>query len=71
MFSSPSACVLSNQGLGVLLVIATEAYIIWERRQRNIGRRDSRAAELYHGGMSMDDARNYLGDRHPEYQLEL
>ncbi|WFD33558.1 hypothetical protein MCUN1_000371 [Malassezia cuniculi] len=63
--------ILAHSALGILLVFAVEAYILWERRQRAAGKRDHRVIELYNAGMTPHEIRNYLGDKHPEYMLEM
>ncbi|PKI85459.1 hypothetical protein MVES1_000357 [Malassezia vespertilionis] len=58
--------------LGTLLVFVIEAFIWIERKKRDTGKRDHLVTDLkqkYH--WSGDQIREYLGDDHPEYYLEM
>ena len=58
--------------LGALLVLVVEALILHERRKRDSGRRDHRAVDLRRAfRWSKDDICTFLGDKHPEYHLEI
>ena len=64
--------ILSLQALGVLVAILIEAYYLYERRMRAIGKRDHRVLKRRgQHNWTDDEIRAYLGDSHPEYQLEL
>ena len=58
--------------VGAVVVLVVEALILRERRKRDSGQRDHRALELRRAfRWSDDDIRTFLGDKHPEYQLEI
>lgn len=60
------------QAVGTMLVLLLAAYYLYERKQRESGKRDHRVfalREKYH--WTDEQIRLYLGDEHPEYMLEL
>ena len=58
--------------LGMVVATIQECRIWQERRQRACGRRDECVVELYRRtNWPREALRSYLGDRHPEFLLEL
>lgn len=63
---------LAIAALGMVISTAIELSILYERKQRQAGRRDERVVSLYQKtGWSNDHMRLYMGDDHPDYHLEL
>ncbi|PWN49746.1 MFS general substrate transporter [Violaceomyces palustris] len=57
--------------LSAVIVTLAELYIMWEKKQRKLGKRDWRVNELRAKGWDEEKIRVYLGDRHPNYELTL
>lgn len=58
--------------LGVLIVMVIETLVYYERSMRACGKRDERALQLQRTtNWTAEEMREYLGDDHPEYRLEL
>lgn len=71
-YTRGAATLLALSALGIVFVLVIEAMILWERRMRDSGRRDVRVLELRRNNRwDRDEIRHYLGDRHPEYFLEV
>lgn len=63
---------LAVAAAGVVFVSLIEALVYYEQWMRAKGRRDERALALQRStNWTPEDIRAYLGDDHPEYQLEL
>ena len=63
---------LAVSALGVLVVILIEILVYYERSMRARGKRDERALQLQRSThWTPEEVREYLGDDHPEYRLEL
>lgn len=63
---------LAMSSLGAVLIVVIELLIYYERQQRDKGRRDDRVLALHRETQwKSGDMREYLGDDHPEYRLEM
>ena len=62
---------LGLQAAAIVLVTLAELYIVWERKQRRQGKRDWRVTELKAKGWSDAKIKDYLGDRHPQFEFML
>ena len=63
---------LAVAAFGLIVATAIELLVYYERKQRKSGRRDDRVIELYKKtGWSPEQLRDYMGDDHPEYYLEM
>lgn len=71
-FTRGVATNLAVAAFGLIVATAIELLVYYERKQRKSGRRDDRVIELYKKtGWSPEQLRDYMGDDHPEYYLEM
>ena len=63
---------LALQAVGLVVLLIAEVYYLYERRMRHLGKRNDRVQQLQEKyAWSENEIRAYLGDRHPEYHLEV
>ena len=63
---------IAMSSLGALLIVVIELLIYYERQLRARGKRDERVLTLHRDTQwQRAQLREYLGDDHPEYRLEM